>query len=213
MKARLVTLLAACLALVGALVGSASAATPTSVLVIGDSISAGCPGAYCSVPVGSRWVDRAQVYWGAQQPATVDTLAVNGTTSAYWDGNPAVRAHAAGKARVVIELGMNDYGTCADPFWSAVHQYDIVRQVHAVNPGATVALLHLYQPLVPRCRPWSDYGYWQSVAAANSGARFLDVGADFAGRVSTLLMADGIHPTIAGHDQLARSVVSRFPVG
>lgn len=204
----------------------ALAQTDTQVLVIGDSISAGCapppgqPPYVCTVPPDQAWPHQLQLLWNAKVPTVVNVLAVNGTRSDYWNSDPRIPSAAAGASQVIIELGMNDHGTCVDPATSGMHQIAIADQVRAAAPTAKISILRVYQPFArwpcannPFSSPtWGDYAYWSSVAASAAHVGFVDVRPDFpAYPPSTWMLPDGIHPTVAGHRRLAQAVASRVP--
>lgn len=203
----------------------AQAQTDTAVLVIGDSISAGCaapagqPPYSCTVTPTQAWPHQLELLWDQKAPTTVNVLAVNGTRSDYWNGDPRIPSAAAGAAQVIIELGMNDHGTCFDPALAAMHKVAIATQVRAASPTAKITILQVYQPFArwpcpngPYSSPtWGDYAYWSSLAAQVAHVGWADARPDFpAPSPSPWMGPDGIHPTVAGHARLAQAVAARI---
>lgn len=187
---RTVMALAAAIAMIGLVPGSASAADTSRVAVIGDSIT----NAY-GVPPYWGWVES---YERVQYGDNIRAYAVNGATIRRWlqqylpqlDTLPAWQPKT-----VVIALGGNEYHMTRPAGEYADHLRQLISYVHGKVPNAQIVVLR-YHRIIAEFEPngcdalpndpiqcihavppntWDEYGQAMSATAHANGASYIDI--------------------------------------
>jgi acyl-CoA hydrolase len=176
----------------------AAVAPGATVLVVGDSITAGH-----GVDVDAAWPARLAERTGWR----VVAAGVSGDTTAGGRGRLPALLEAHAPALVVIELGGND-------LLRRVPEADIARNLDAMVElsrarGARVALVAAPKPtVVGALTGLSAPGLYRDVVR-RSGATLAEAALP-AVLSDEALRLDPIHPNAAGHDALARRVAEEF---
>jgi lysophospholipase L1-like esterase len=192
-----------------AIVVPRTAVSGSTAVFLGDSYTSGWSGA----GLGARGWPRIV---GAAEGWTVVNLAVPGTgfINPGWTGQPmGSRVQAAIDRHpgvVVIAGGHNDSRWSASAVAAAADR--VIQRLHAALPNARLVIV---APIWPsgsppsRCLVLRDH---LRRTAASVGAVFVDPLAEnwFGASRHSMILADGIHPSDAGHRYIAQRVLARL---
>jgi acyl-CoA thioesterase-1 len=182
---------------------AAHGATPKTILVLGDSLSA-----EYGLPRGSGWVALLQKRLAAEKiPATVQNASISGETTSGGRSRLAALLAADKPGIVILELGAND-ALRGLPLAMTRDNLNQMTQA-AQKAGAKVLLLGMQVP--PNYG--SDYANhfaatFGQVARANKAALvpFLLKGVADVPNAAQLFQSDRIHPIAAAHPTLLNNV-------
>lgn len=189
--------LAAALSLSLLMAGTAAAQT---LLVVGDSISAG----YGLEP-GQGWVDLFRMRLAEQAPAwTLVNASISGDTSSGGRARlPGLLAQHR-PALVLIELGAND-GLRGQP--PAVLEQNLTRMIEAARQqGARVVLLGMQLPPNYGPRYTRDFAAVYPQVAQQHRVPLVPFLLEGVGGVPAMVQADGLHPNAAAQPKLLENV-------
>jgi lysophospholipase L1-like esterase len=185
-----------------------AAAAGRTVLIIGSSTTA------CAGQLSSAARCYVRLVEAAHRHGEVTVLGRGGTYIGYgtdparnWTTTPIPR----GYARVIIQLGINDWFVPVQPA-ELRHDIDrLVGRVEAANPGARIAWVRTWMPLPTgdvgvRQRMWARHGLVTAAAMRAAGGTFLDMGTRPGPRRSTIPGDDGWHYNDRGHAEIAAAL-------
>lgn len=181
-------------------IGSAQAAAPKTVLVLGDSLSAAH-----NIPVEAGWVHLLDARLNQMVPKwTAINASISGETSLSGKNRLPALLKAQHPAVVVIELGAND-GLQGLPLTQLTANLDAMVAA-AKASGAKVLLLGIELPVNygPQYRDGLRKVY--ADAAARHGVPLVPFLLDGVALDPSLMQDDGLHPKAKGEPRVAENV-------
>ncbi|MBC8092163.1 MAG: hypothetical protein H7Y15_09550 [Pseudonocardia sp.] len=198
------------------------------------------------VSLGARGAHTVRIEWAAGGQCFVNGMFVfdqdetsgirltesgqHGSSSAEWSPNTSSTAYVLADDLtllnpdlVIISLGPNDMiqGRASGVF--KTNMLAIVAQSRAAAPTAPIVLLAAYALAATYAEPWQNYvDKLREIAAADPTVTLIDLSATLPSAAATpygLMSPDGVHPSDAGHDLIARTVAAtlvpdgELPVG
>lgn len=139
--------------------------------------------------------------WGYATTSIRTRADQRNATGFYFDERIATVAPAL----VIIAAGVNDMSTGVDPAVTKANLQAIISHLNTITPAPSICLLGYYQRQGTFAYPWSAYqDAYRAIEASNSRVTFYDHSLRLPSYLADPeLMADGVHPTDAGHAYLA----------